>query len=184
MFRVILVSTVLAVIGACAGSGVVVLTNQDMISTYSGGEFRYAVEGGELRVVVVGNPFGGDQAAFERAVTDAMRGRHWGPPVRFTTDPGPGAREAYRVVMVFNPPTTLIGERVCRGNPEEISPKAPEADETALFAVFCLSDGFLTQVQGTVRGATGFDDRSFRELVGQATQALFPKKQRVRRVAK
>ncbi len=182
MFRIVLVSTVLAVFGACAGGGMVVLTNENISSTYSSGEFRYAVESGELRVVVVGNPFGGDQAAFERAVTDAMKGRHWGPPVRFTTNPGPGAREAYRVVMIFNPPTTLIGERVCRGNAQEITSKTPQADETVVFAVFCLSDGFLTQVQGTVRGATGFDDPSFRELVGQATQALFPKKQRVRRV--
>ena len=169
-----------AALAACAGGGDVVLTRAAMSPTYNSSELGYAAEGGALRVVIVGEPFDVERAVFERAVTDAMAGRNWGPEVAFTTNPGPGAREAYRAVMIFNPPTGLIGEQICRTDPPEVTPGAGGGGELVLFGVFCRSEGFLTQIQGTVRGATGPDDPLFHELVGQATQALFPPRRRVR----
>jgi hypothetical protein len=181
MLRRIPILMAFAAVAACASGGGVVLTRADMSPTYGSGELGYAAEGGGLRVVIVGEPFEVERAVFERAVTDAMAGRNWGQAVDFTTNPGPGARDAYRAVMIFNPPTGLIGERVCRTDPPEVTPRAYREDHLGLFAVFCRSEGFLTQIEGTVRGATGPDDPLFRELVGQATQALFPPKQRLRR---
>lgn len=179
MLRRLSIPMIFAGLAACAGGGVV-LTRPDMSPTYNSSELGYAAESGELRVVVVGEPFDVDRAVFERAVTDAMAGRNWGPDVAFTTKPGPGAREAYRAVMIFNPQTSLIGERVCRTDPPEVTPGAGGGDELVLFGVFCRSDGFLTQIQGTVSGVTGPDDALFGELVGQATQALFPPSRRKR----
>ncbi|MBE9553733.1 MAG: hypothetical protein IMF05_09760, partial [Proteobacteria bacterium] len=73
-------------VAACAAGGVR-LTQQEIAPSYSPGEFAYAGAGRDMRVVVVGNPFGGDRAVFERAVTDAMQGRHWGQRTNFTTTP-------------------------------------------------------------------------------------------------
>ena len=124
----------LMLVAGCATGGVS-LTQQDISASYSPGEFAYAGAGRDLRVVVVGNPFGGGRAAFESAVTGAMQGRHWGQAVNFTTMPGANARTSYRVVLLFGPPATLNAMRLCREE-ESALPTIPAAgaDGTAASA--------------------------------------------------
>ncbi len=180
LWRIILAGVLLAALAAC-GDQVVRLRGQTMSGSYNAGEFGYAAGGRDLRVVVVGNPFGGDQAAFERAVTDAMQGRSPSQKTNFATSPGPSARKEYRVVMVFNPPNNLVGDKVCQGDPPSLPTAAGEGTAVALVAVFCRSDQGLTQVRGDIDAAAGPDDPIFAELVGQSTQALFPNKRRKRK---
>lgn len=149
------------------------LTQQEASPSYTAGEFAYAAGGRELKVVVAGNPFGGDRASFEQAVTDAMQGRHWGPATVFTSAPGPSARPAYGVVMLFNPPSSLTGGRLCRDEPSAL-PVAPAGDRLVLFAAFCRSGGLLTEVKGSIPAVAGPEDPLFAELVGQVTNGLFP----------
>lgn len=159
-------------VAACAPGGVR-LTQQEVSPSYSPGDFAYAGAGRDMRVVVVGNPFGGDRAGFEKAVTDAMQGQHWGQRTNFTTTPGPRARDRYRVVMLFNPPRSLSGTRLCREDPSTL-PRESAGDGIVLFAAFCRGKRSRTQIKGYVSGATGPDDPAFRELVGQVTNGLFP----------
>ncbi len=173
--RVVFAGVVLAVLGAC-GDQVVRVRGQTTGGSYNSGEFGYAAGGRDLHVVVVGNPFGGDQATFERAVTDTMQGRSVRQETNFTTSPGPSARREYRVVMVFNPQGNILGDKACQGDPKSLPTAAGEGMAVVLVAAFCRSDQSLTQVRGDIGAATGPDDPVFGELVGQSTQALFPNK--------
>ncbi len=154
------------------------LTQQAVSPSYTAGEFAYAAGGRDLQVVVAGTPFGGDPATFARAVTDAMQGRHWGPATVFTAAPGPSAQPAYSVVMLFDPPPTLTGGRLCRGDPSAL-PVAPAADRLTLLAAFCRSGRSLTELRGSIPAVSGPDDPIFAELVGQVTNGLFPPRRRL-----
>jgi hypothetical protein len=131
-----------------------------------------------LRVIIVGNPFGGDQAAFEAAVTDAMQGRHSGQATNFTTTPGPSAREIYRVVMMFDPPKGLSADTTCQSDPASLSSTAGEGTAVSVLAAFCRSERALTQVRGDIEAAAGPDDPAFVALIGDTVQALFTRKKR------
>ncbi|UCH73535.1 MAG: hypothetical protein JSU82_14500 [Rhodospirillales bacterium] len=124
-------------------------------------------------MVIVGNPFGGDAAAFETLVTDAMRGRHWGQATGFTTTPGADAQTRFRVVMLFDPPVSLNGTRLCREAPSALSSE-PGGEGIILFAAFCRGKRLRTQIKGWIAGASGPGDSAFRDLVGQVTNGLFP----------
>jgi hypothetical protein len=113
-------------LSACSNQGVR-LYGRGSAGGYDAGEFGYAAGGRDLRVIIVGNPFGGDQAAFGRVVTDAMQGRNLGPQTNFTTTPGPSAREIYRVVMVFDPPNGLSADTTCQSDPAALSSTARDA---------------------------------------------------------
>lgn len=167
--NVILVSLLAA---ACTPGGAI-LTHQYINPLYGAGQFAYAGAGRDLRVDVVGNPFDGDPAAFGRAVTDAMQGRHFGPATHFTTTPGGDARSAYRVVMLFDPPLSLNPMRLCDDPPSTLPTQAGQG-RLFVFAAFCRGSKALTSVKGGIAGAAGPDDPAFRDLVGRVTHALFP----------
>lgn len=159
-------------ITACAAGGVR-LTQQEIAPSYSPGEFAYAGASRDMRVVIVGNPFGGDRAAFETAVTGAMQGQHWGQRTHFTTTPGPSARDRYRVVMLFDPPRSLNSARLCHDDASTL-PSESTAEGITLFAAFCRRKRSRTEIKGYISGAAGADDPAFRSLVGQVTNGLFP----------
>lgn len=168
----ILLSAAFFAVAACS-AGDVRLTHQEISSTYSPGEFAYAGAGRDTWVVIVGNPFGGDAGAFEAAVTNAMQGRHWGQRTNFTTVPGADAYIRYRVVLVFDPPPTLNGLRLCRDAPT-VLPSESGGDGITLFAAYCRGKRLRTHIKGQIAGASGPNDPAFRELVGQVTNGLFP----------
>jgi len=162
----------LAALSACA-SGTVTLSHQDIAHGYSPGEFGYAAGGRDMWVVIVGNPFGGDTAAFESAVTRAMQGQHWGQRTNFTTAPGDSAYIRYRAVLLFDPPRSLNGVRLCRDAPADL-PSEAAGDGIELYAAFCHGKRMRTQIKGRIAGASGPDDPAFRELVARVTNGLFP----------
>lgn len=160
-----------ALVTACGGN--VRLTQQEVSPVYKASEFAYAGAGRDLRVVVAGNPFGGAQAEFDHAVTGYMQGNHWGQPTNFTTTPGETARETYHVVMLFNPPKTFPGMRLCREKPADL-PSGTRENGIVLFAAFCRRNESLTEIKGRIDGATGPGDPIFGDLVAQVTNGLFP----------
>lgn len=171
MRTTLLVMAVLFLASACSMD--VRLTQQEVSPSYKAGEFAYAGAGRDMRVVVVGNPFGGDQATFGGVVTDRMQGNHWGPRTHFTTTPNETARSSYRVVMLFDPPRTLVGMRLCRVEGSSL-PTVRTGDEIILFAAFCRGNESMTEIKGRIAGATGPEDPVFGDLIAQVTNALFP----------
>lgn len=171
MRTVSMVTAVLLFVSACASD--VRLTQQEISPSYKAGEFAYAGADRDLQVIVVGNPFDGDKATFDKAVTDYMQGNHWGPRTNFTTMPGASARKSYRVVMLFDPPKTLVGMRLCREEPSSL-PTEENEGRIVVFAAFCRGGESLTEIKGRIEGASGPGDPVFGDLVAQVTNALFP----------
>ena len=167
----------LALLTACSTGGVR-LTHQETDSAYDSGERAYAGAGRDLLVEIYGNPFDGDTAAFSGAVTDAMQGRNWGQRMNFTTTPGPEARLTYKVVLLFDPPVTLLAQRLCSETAEVLAGKPTRGEGINVLAAFCRGDKALTEIKGYTDSAAGPDDRVFRDLVGQVTQGLFPPNRR------
>lgn len=157
---------------ACAPGGVM-LSMQDIDTAYNPSELAYAGADRDMRVIVVGNPFSGDQAAFASAVTDAMQGQHWGQATNFTTTPSGSARDLYRVVMLFDPPKSLGSGRLCREEATGL-PSEGSGDGIVLFGAFCRADKRLTSIRGHMPEASGAQDPAFRSLVAQVTNGLFP----------
>lgn len=155
------------VLGACSQ---VVLYKVVGPQRYSEGEYDNAAKNGEIRTVIVGNPFGVAQGDLDRAVTRAMTGAPYGPVARFTTSPSGSA--PYRVVMAFNAPPALNAKTLCAPNPTAAGPAGNSG--VRLFAVFCLDDVVLSESYGRVSGLSGPDARGFQALVSQVTTALFP----------
>ncbi len=154
--------------------GNVRLTHQETDSAYDSGEMAYAGAGRDLLVVIYGNPFDGGTAEFQNAVTGAMQGRNWGQRMNFTTTPGAGARTLYKVVLLFDPPVTLLAQRLCSETAEALAARPSRGEGISVLAAFCRGDKALTEIKGYTGSAPGHDDTAFRELVGQVTQALFP----------
>ena len=109
----------------------------------------------------------------ELAVTESMKGSHWGPPTNFTILPDRSARPAYRVLLLFNPPASLNYLWLC-AEEDAALPTSSGDDGVELFGAFCRDDYTLTAVKGRIAEAEDVHDPAFRELVGRVTGALFP----------
>lgn len=173
---ILIIAAVFLSTSACT-VGNVRLTQQEISPVYKAGEFAYAGAGRDLRVVVAGNPFGGDQPSFAQAVTGYMQGNHWGQATNFTTNPGESARDSYHVVMLFNPPKTFPGIKLCREQPADL-PREARNGGVVLFAAFCRRNESLTEIKGFIETADGPADPNFGDLVAQITNGLFPPKHR------
>ena len=173
MLSRILLAGSLMFLTTCSAGGVR-LTHQQTDMAYDSGEVAYAGAGRDLLVEIYGNPFDSDTAAFPKAVTDAMQGRNWGQRMNFTTTPGENARTLYKVVLLFNPPVTLLAQKLCSESAEALAARPTPGGGINVLGAFCRSDKSLTEIKGYIETASGHDDIAFRELVGQVTQGLFP----------
>ena len=159
----------LLVLGGCAGG---VSTVASTSSLYSFGEFVLASDGRDTIVVVRGNPFGIDQKAFEKAVTDAMQGQNSGPRTNFTTAPTENAKKEFRVVILFNGSQTVLADNLCKA-PEKYGSRNG-AKGLHLTAAYCWEDESLTEVDGWAGAVAGADSPVFASLLAQTTLDLFP----------
>ncbi len=162
-------------LGACAagigGGGKIDFVRVE--TAYSRADFAYAGAGRDLTTEILGNPFANlAQPAFDRAVTDAMRGAHFGPRTNFTTAPDDSARTVYRVRMLWNGPLGTNGSALCDGTP--LVGGGPANGEVRLIAAFCRSDRPATYLSGSVDGVSGPDDPRFVSFIRQVTTELFP----------
>lgn len=167
------------VLSGCSGSRVI---GSEYGSAYTRVEAGYAFAGRDARVVVLGNPFGGDRKALEDAVIAAMRGRGGGLQTRYTTTPDDTARPGYRVVFAFNPVRGVPTSKLCSPNGVEIVPPTPAASgskagsgavDLYVEAAFCSGGGAANAARGWLDGATGPDEAGFDYLIGDLTDTLF-----------
>ena len=138
---------------------------------WSRAKLGYAAAQGAMLTEIRGNPFGGDKATLDRVVTETMYGSHFGPLVRFVTQPPQGYRSPYRVVMLFNPAETTNASELCSGEP---APGAPTAGSVKIAAAVCADGTHETSVWGKVGEVSGPDDPGFKALIRQMTTQLFP----------
>ena len=95
---------------ACHG---VILYEPVHVQNYVDGDFETATQSGEIRAIVLGNPFDMDDPTFAALVAGYMRAGSPTTPVTFTVSPGPMADINYRVVILFNPPLNVSGYDLC-----------------------------------------------------------------------
>jgi hypothetical protein len=133
--------------------------------------FTYAASGGEMEVVVVGNPFNVPKADVDRFVTDSMQGHNYGPPTHFTTTPQ-RSRPGYRVVVVLGPPVSFSGDEACSGTFPTV-PSRP-ADVLNALMVFCSKDTVMSESSGRVVASPRPDVGAFGPLMAAMTRDLIP----------
>ena len=149
---------------------------QDTTSTRAPGEdarrtLAEARSAGAIRTVVLGNPFGMDEARRDALVTAAMAEGVAGLDVRFTTYPDQAAAPEPHLVVVLNPAADLPAAAACRA-PETLR-TLPANESLSVLAAFCQGDEMLEAVREQERVA-GPTDRNFERLLWRTSAALFP----------
>ena len=165
--RIVAAATLASVVAACG----VPTTYKWNREQWSRAKLGYAAAQGAMLTEIRGNPFGGDKAALDKAVTETMYGAHFGPPVRFVTEAPQGLKSPYRVVMLFNPEETTNSKALCDGDP---APGAGAPGAVKIAAAVCANDFMETSIWGTVAEVSGPDDPGFKALIRQMTMQLFP----------
>jgi hypothetical protein len=156
------------IVAGCAGVDRVV---PEYSNIYSPLEVSYASSGRDFTTVVRGMPFAGEQAAFDKAVTDALQRYYAGPPTTFTTLPDETARPLYRVVLWFNPAVPVPNLALCL---QRELPTGPASDRIEVQAAFCRGGGMASSATGYLDGVRSVDDPGFRHLMADITYSLFP----------
>lgn len=171
MFRPLAaLATVALATSACSGE---IMTSQ-LHRANSDSFFRYAASAGEMRTVVVGNPFPVSQATLDQIVTQAMEHNHNGPPTRFTTTPGPQAHANMRVVVAFDPPSTMDNVRVLCGDPAAIPTSHPSGDRLQATVGFCMDSDLFSSVNISMPKVASPSDPAFTHMIASAMWQLIP----------
>ncbi|MEE8223858.1 MAG: hypothetical protein V3S59_06105 [Alphaproteobacteria bacterium] len=168
MFKAITLAAMAVVMGAC-GPGTVRLQSDFNRSTYDHRNFTLYHGARDTLVVVHGNPFGMDPAAFAKAVTDNMQGANPGPRTNFTTTPGKSAEKNLLVVMAFNARVGIY--QLCQGTDIETRRLSHQLTLTAAWCFDGRQDSLVEAVVGPAKGA---GDPRFRALIRQTVLNLFP----------
>lgn len=161
----------------CIGMGPTRISYRDVDTAYTLNEFNAAGASGEMRTIVLGDPFGIGRERFGEAVSDAMYGHHFGIPVEFATGAAENANRHYKVVMAFDAPVGQGSASLCGVDADEAAQQPSSArgeDRMHVVAAFCRGGIALTHLSGELAGATGPDDPAFQGFVAQVTSLLFP----------
>ena len=168
MFKMMAFGVMAVVMGACSAD-LVRLQSQFNRSTYDHRNFTLYHGDRDTLVVIHGNPFGMNAAAFAKAVTDTMQGANMGRRTNFTTTPGNSAEKNLWVVMAFNARVGIY--QLCQGTDIETERRG---DQLTLTAAWCFDGRQDSLVEAVVGAAKGVDDPRFRALVRQTVLNLFP----------
>ena len=137
-------------------------------------EFGYAGSGGEIPVVVVGNPFDMPKPTVDAAVIAAMQGRNRGSAVRFVEAPAEIAHSGagYAVVMLLNGGTGIGADVVCARRGSLTSPAT--VGRTTVLAVFCGNADARSWAFSSGGPVASPSDPMFVQMVRQATFLMIP----------
>lgn len=159
-------------LGACAAMGV--STVGQKYPLYRTAHNNYALNGRDVFVIVEGGGYGLDKATFRQTVLDTMQRYRGGMNTRFTNNSQVNYNSDYKVVMLFNGPTSAQPDDLC-GRPEQFAAITPGAGaDTHVLAAFCRYDAPLTAVNGRAAGVSGVGDARFASLIQQTMVDLFP----------
>jgi hypothetical protein len=129
---------------------------------------------GQLLTQILGNPFNVDQEQFDKAVTDAMYGAHFGPPTHFTTTPAGSFKRIFYLRLGFGGPNPLSINTICTIPPAPPERKATANGSVSLSAAFCQESRVLTYLEAGGTGYTGPNDARFAAFIKNVTFKLFP----------
>ena len=129
---------------------------------------------GQLLTQILGNPFNVDQEQFDKGVTDAMYGAHFGPRTHFTTEPTGSFKRIFYVRLGFGGPNPLSINTICSVPPAPPERASSSTDKVTLAAAFCQSGEPLSYLEAGGSGYTGPNDPRFVAFMQEVTFNLFP----------
>jgi hypothetical protein len=153
-----------ALVGACAGAPR--LYHEQITPNYTVSHYNYGAGRRDFLTVVRGDPFNMGEAAFQDAVIEVLNRNQPRPqPTHFTATPGESARTEYRTVLLFDAPSAMISNAICRAGQDvlEGAPNGQTAqnDVVRVAAAFCWGRGALTSITGEVADVASVDDPAF-----------------------
>ncbi len=157
------------VVAACAPGNVRLQTEYNR-STYDHLNFDTYHAARDTKVVIHGNPFGMEAAAFAKAVTGNMQGANPGRRTNFTTTPGKSAAKNLWVVMAFNARVGIY--ELCRAKRFKTR---PSSGALSLRAAWCFDGRQDSRVTASVATPENVNDPRFRALIRQTVLSLFPR---------
>lgn len=163
--------------GACAGRGsqsaspfATSVSNEDYAVQYDLQDIRAASDGSGLPVVMAGAAFPGlaEVDLGPRLLATMQSAAPHSRPAFVPASAAP-ARQAYRLVLVFDAAPGLTARRVCLG---ETGSGVPATGRLEVFAVCCRGVVPMSQATGRARAA-GPDDPALRQLFKALLATLF-----------
>lgn len=154
---------------ACSGE---IMTSQ-LHRANSDGFFRYGAGTGEMRTVVVGNPFPVSKDMLDQIVTQALEKNHNGPMTHFTTTPSKPGNDNTRVVVAFNTPSSMDNVRTLCGDPAAI-PTGPSNDRLHATVGFCIDSDLYSSVNISMPNVASPSDPAFKHMIASAMWQLIP----------
>ena len=131
--------------------------------------FSHGAGGRDMRTVILGNPFALPK---DEAVIDSIQGMNNGPVTHFTTRPSADARAPYRIVILFEPPKTLVYRHLC-GDAAALQSAARDGRLRVSIA-FCVNDSLYAHVDSSIPSTDSPHDPAFRKMMARATFLLIP----------
>lgn len=141
---------------ACSGA---TLYNQDFQQNYNFAELMANHGGKDMKLQVIGDPYGMNQADLAKVIADAITNKNQGQPIRFTTTPEETAAKPTRMVLLLDPAKDAIAQSVCAGT----APRDPGSDGHRAILAYCKRDQPLSSTTvalpaGAKPGSKGFAD--------------------------
>ncbi len=164
MNRSLLVLVAITLLAACTSG--VTLSRSQSASRY----FNY--HGGQLPIVIHGNPFGGSKADFDQAVASVAQARLRNPSIALNLHDGTGSLPEYYTVMAFNAPQSQSPWGLCRTDGGEI-PGAADSGQIRLLSAVCRGNNAIGWAVASAGEATGVQSPLFQTLVSQAAAEIF-----------
>ncbi len=173
IFGTIVAALLVAALGACTSlQSDSVTAVRGSWYNYSPSYVRYAFAAGEVNTVIFGSAFDMPREAFEERVTGLMHGRpFWAPSARYITQPSDNARDAFYVVLTFNPPNNYDGNDACAKRDLGGEATGPVV---RVVGAFCSSVKMLSEVRVSASGVSGPEDGLFAKLVQRVVIEIFP----------
>jgi hypothetical protein len=138
-------------------------------------DISFAGGSGQLLTQILGDPFNPPQDQFDKAVTSAMYGAHFGPATHFTTTPGGSFQRKFAVRLVFDSVYPMSINTICVTPPQQPSPRTgPSNGSVSLSAAFCQEGRVLTYLEAGGSGYSGPNDPRFTAFIKNVTFNLFP----------
>ncbi len=123
---------------------------------------------GPVLAVIHGNPFAGDEQAFQRKVLDLLDRATAQRVTRYTTDPAQAVQPKTRVVLIFDAPAGADGNAICAGR----IPATAPGDKVMLRMLLCSEDRLLSDVGGHIARGEDLDHPRFADLISLSLRTL------------
>lgn len=157
--KLLLATGLAALLAACTGGNLSILTHVDHYPYYSPGVVQWAVIDGEFNTEIYGDPFGGGRFDNE-SIANSLRSPAYISPAKMTTRPTRDPRnDSHRVVLVFNPVGIPDSHALC-GAADQVRIGAP-GDGLQVMGAFCAGDEVASTAYATGPGAESPDDPAF-----------------------